>query len=112
LDEEDCGRTTGNHQANSRILRFRCEQQPTGQRNDCLVLSAICVFVAVERYNTNANNVRAISQFQQSSPFGGMMGGVELKPATPAATKYALFFAALSGVGGAVLLIKSGQPAA
>jgi hypothetical protein len=75
----------------------------------CLVICAICVFVAIERYNTNAGNVRAMNSLRQSSPLGGMMGGGNMKPATPAATKYALLFAAISGIGGAVLLGKSGQ---
>jgi len=75
----------------------------------CLVICAVCVFVAVERYNTNAGNVRAMNSFQQSSPLGRMMGGGNMKPATPAATKYALLFAAISGIGGTVLLVKSGQ---
>ncbi len=72
----------------------------------CLVVCAICVFVAVERYQSNADNVRAMNALQHSSPLGGMMGG-NMKPATPAATKYALFFAALTGIGGIVLLVKS-----
>lgn len=75
----------------------------------CLVICAVCIFIAGERYNTNANNVRAMNEFQQSSPLGGMMGGSPMKPATPAATKYALFFAALSGIGGGVLILKSGK---
>ena len=73
----------------------------------CLVICAICIFVAIERYSANANNVRAMNALQQSSPLGGMMGGGNMKPATPAATKYALLFAALSGIGGAVLLVQS-----
>ncbi len=75
----------------------------------CLVICAVSIFVGVERYNTNANNVRALNAFHQSAPFGGMMGGGNLEPATPAATKYALLFAAISGIGGGVLLVKSGQ---
>ena len=75
----------------------------------CLVVCAICVFVAIERYNANAGKVRAMNSFQQSSPLRNMMGGAELKPATPAATKYALLFAVLSGIGGAVLLVQSGK---
>ena len=75
----------------------------------CLVICAVCVFVAIERYNTNADSVRAMNSFRQSSPLGGMIGGGNLKAATPAATKYALLFAALSGVGGVVLLVLSGK---
>jgi len=77
-----------------------------------MVVCLVCVFVAVERYNANAKNVRAMNQIKRSSPLGGMMGGMEMKPATPAATKYALFFAVLSGAGGAVLLVMSKKDAA
>ncbi len=65
----------------------------------CLILCAICLFVAVERYNANAGNVRAMQTFN--------ITGMELKPATPAVTKYAVFFAVLTGVGGGILLAKS-----
>lgn len=71
----------------------------------CLVICAVCIFVAIERYNTNAGNVRAMNAL----PLGGMMGGGNMKPATPAATKYSLLFAAISGIGGALLLVRSGQ---
>ncbi|NQV35609.1 MAG: hypothetical protein HQ515_23140 [Phycisphaeraceae bacterium] len=77
----------------------------------CLILCAICVFIAFERYQTNANNVQAMNQIQNSSPLGGLMsemtGQSQMKPATPAATKYAIVFALIAGAGGAVLLIKS-----
>jgi hypothetical protein len=75
----------------------------------CLVICAICVFVAIERYSTNAGNVRAINSLQQSSPFGGMPGVGQMEPATPTATKYALLFAAITGIGGAVMLVQSGK---
>ena len=74
-----------------------------------LVVCLACVFVAVERYNTNAKNVKAMNQLGASSPLGGMMGQMNLKPATPAATKYAIFLAVISGVGGGVLLVISGK---
>jgi len=77
----------------------------------CLVVCAVCVFIAIERYQANAGNVRAMNAMRQSSPFGGMMGGGQMKPATPAATKYALLFAAISGIGGVVLLVMGSQPA-
>jgi uncharacterized membrane protein HdeD (DUF308 family) len=76
-----------------------------------LVVCVVCLFVAVERYNTNAKNVKAMNQFQRSSPLGGMMGQMEMKPATPAATKYALFFAVIFGAGGVVLLVMSRKAA-
>lgn len=72
-----------------------------------LVVCAICVYVAIERYQANANSVKAMNQLRQSSPLSGMMGGAEIEPATPAATKYAVLFAVISGVGGGVMLAKS-----
>ena len=74
-----------------------------------LVLCLVCVFVAFERYNTNAKNVKAMNQFQQSSPLGGIMGQGNLKPATPAATKYAIMLAVILGIGGGVLLVAGGR---
>ena len=73
----------------------------------CLVICVVCVFVAIERYSTNAGNVRAMNQMQKSLPFGRMLGGGNMEPATPTATKYALLFAVISGIGGAVFLVKS-----
>ena len=72
-----------------------------------LVVCAICIFVAIERYQTNANNVNAMNQLGRSTPLSGMMGVGQMKSGTPAATKYAAIFAVVSGVGGAVLLVKS-----
>jgi len=63
--------------------------------------------VAVERYQTNANNVKAMNQFGQSTPLSGMMGVGQMKPVTPAASKYAIVFALVFGIGGGVLLVKS-----
>jgi len=64
----------------------------------CLVLCVVMLFVAWERYNTNAQNVRAMKQitgnFPMQTPFG------EIQPVTPAATKYALFFAGIFLIGG------------
>jgi len=74
----------------------------------CLVVCAVCIFVAIERYQTNAGNVRTVNSLRQSSPLGGITGPI--RPATPAATKYAILFAVISGVAGAVLLVKSGLP--
>jgi hypothetical protein len=73
----------------------------------CFVICAICLFVAFERYQANAANVRA---FTGVMPRGGMSPFGDLRPAMPAATKYALFFALLSGVGGAYCVIKARQP--
>lgn len=73
----------------------------------CLAACAVCLFIAYERYQANAGNVRAMNQMVQSSPLGGMMGGTAMEPATPAATKYALLFAALTGLGGAAALAQA-----
>lgn len=70
-----------------------------------LVVCAICIAVAVERYNTNAKNVHAINALQQSTPFGPMMGGGGLKPAMPTVSKYAVGAAVVTGIGGVVLLV-------
>ncbi len=83
------------------------KKQLRGSGIACLILCVICLFVAFERYNTNAANVEAMNSLQQSSPLGGMMGEVALEPAMPAAAKYALLFAALFSVGGTVLLVRS-----
>ena len=76
----------------------------------CLVICAICLYVAFERYQTNSDAVNAMKQFTNSMPMpGGMNGAIPLKAATPAATKYAILFAIISGVAGGVLLAKSGS---
>ena len=69
----------------------------------CLVVCVICLFVAYERYQANASNVNAANQLFGSTPLGELAGN--LRPAMPAITKYALFFAALAGLGGAGCLI-------
>jgi hypothetical protein len=72
-----------------------------------LIICAVCVFVAIERYQANASNVKAMNAMGGVFPFGN--GGMKMQPATPAATKYALFFATLSGAGGLCLLAFSGR---
>ena len=66
----------------------------------CFIICGILLFVAWERYSTNAGNVAAMNQMRRSGPFAGMTGGGEMTPATPTATKYALVFAIASGAGG------------
>lgn len=95
------------------------------------VLSAICVFVAIERYNSNANNVKAMNAMQNNfsnqtkrismnsmsgnvkptplTPVIREFGNVKLTPATPAATKYAILFAIVFGGAGAAFLYKGKQ---
>jgi len=75
----------------------------------CFVVCAICLFVAFERYQTNASNVNAMQRMTQSTPFGGASPFGQMQPATPAATKYALFFALISGAGGTFCFTRSGQ---
>lgn len=75
----------------------------------CLAVCVISLFVAWERYQHNAAQVAAAKQMMQGFPMGGMMqqmtGGAELEPAMPTISKYALFIALLSGVGGVVCLL-------
>ncbi len=63
------------------------------------IAAAVCLvslFVAIERYQANADSVAAMNRLG-----GGMLramsGGETLEPGTPAATKYALLLATLSG---------------
>lgn len=82
-----------------------------------LGLAVILLFVAWERYSTNAKAVEAANRMMQSSPMGDMMGGMmkqmtgqsELKPSVPAATSYSLLFAAVSGIAGVACLAASGK---
>lgn len=82
-----------------------------------LGLAVVLLFVAWERYSTNAKAVEAANRMMQSSPMGGMMGGMmqqmtgqsKLEPSLPAATKYSLLFAAVSGIAGVACLTKSGK---
>ena len=75
----------------------------------CLVVCAVLLFAAWERYQDNANKVGAANKMMQSSPLGGMLGeltgGAKMEPGMPTATKYALVFAIISGGAGAGCLI-------
>ena len=91
----------------------------------CGVICVICIFIAIERYSTNAGNVRAINALQQSPhlrpimPGGNKMPEVamkalgrstrrgQLEPAMPTATKYAIFFAVISGIASGIFFVKS-----
>ena len=88
----------------------------------CFVACAILICVAFDRYRDNANQVEAANKLIQaplqgmmdqmkSSPIGGAMGqvfaGAKIEPGMPESTKYALFFAALTGVGGVVCMVMS-----
>ncbi len=71
----------------------------------CLVICAICLFIAWERNQANSDVVSVLKQFGGENLLGGA-----LQPAMPAASKYALFFAVLSGIGGVCCLIKAKRP--
>jgi hypothetical protein len=75
----------------------------------CLVICGICLFIAVERYQDNASKVNAMKEMGSDLgiPGGGLLGGADIQPATPTATKYAAFFGLLFAVGGAIFLWKS-----
>ena len=76
----------------------------------CFAVCAICLFVAFERYEANASNVDAMKKMTQALPFGDDSPFGNIQPATPAATKYALFVALLSGAGGIFCFACSGKP--
>lgn len=77
----------------------------------CFLICFLSAFVAFERYQSNANQVRALNSLTQSGPFGNaaqsVLGGSELKPAMPAPSKYAILLAVLSGAGGFFFLMHS-----
>lgn len=68
-----------------------------------ILISIVCLFVAIERYSTNVNNVKAMNQM------GGALFGQTMTPATPAATKYALLFTLVFGTGGGVLVSQNSK---
>lgn len=69
----------------------------------CFIICVVCLFIAFERYQANASNVSAVQQMAEAaaSPF------IKVRPATPVATKYALFFAFLAGTCGVIAWIQS-----
>lgn len=88
----------------------------------CLIISAVCLFVAMERYTTNASNVRAMNAMNKRSE--QRMNNFQLQhfpqhfqepvnssahmvPAVPTVSKYTFVFAIISGVVGSILLKKS-----
>ena len=73
-----------------------------------LIICGICAFVAIERYQDNANKVAAMNQMGASFPVPGVGPG-KLEPATPAATKYGLVGALVSGAGGIVCFVMAGN---
>jgi len=73
----------------------------------CGILCVVCIFVAVERYQANAASIEAMNQLG-GGLFGSLNGGGEVRAGIPAATKYAIFFAILSG-GGAIVFLATGS---
>jgi len=72
----------------------------------CFVACAILLFVAWNNYQDNANQVDAANKMM-GGMMGQMLGGARLEPGMPDATKYSLFFAALTVIGGVVCLVMS-----
>lgn len=70
-----------------------------------IVLGLVLGFVGIERYQANADNVAAVKQMMGGFPMGDMLGLKEINPGMPTASKYALFFAALSLGGGVACLV-------
>ncbi len=60
------------------------------------IVCLVCVFTAVERYQANANAVRAMKEMDRRMG-GGMLREDYFAPAIPAASKYATLFALISG---------------
>lgn len=70
----------------------------------CMVLAVVLLFVAYERYSSNAKTVETANQLLSNSPTGKMTTQSILRPNIPVATTFSIFFADISGVAGAVLL--------
>ncbi len=77
-------------------------QQVTGVL--LLFLGVACVYVAIERYQSNADAVKAMNQ-RGGRLFEAMTGGEGLVPKIPLATKQALVGALLFGAGGTACLL-------
>ncbi len=73
----------------------------------CFVVCAILLFVAWDRYQDNANQVDAINKIAGPWVALAPLYGVKVEPGMPEATKYALFFAALTAIGGIVCFAMS-----
>ena len=67
-----------------------------------LIACGVCLFIAVERYQANANAVALMNQIVL----------VHLSPVTPVATKYALLFAVIFGGCGIVGFLQRNKPIA
>lgn len=76
-----------------------------------LIVAAFCAFVAGERWQANAEQVRAAERFLRRSPFGMMDEDEKLEPAVPVATKYAIVLGILCAAGGLYLVLRKPEPA-
>ena len=75
----------------------------------CMVLAVVFLFVAWERYSSNAKAVETANQLLSNSPMGKLTNQSILEPNVPVATTYAILFAAISGIAGAVFIAASWQ---
>ena len=79
----------------------------------CFVLVGILLFVAWDRHKDNASKTEAVNKMMRSSPLGGMMkemrGAAQLESGIPTATKYSLFFAVLSWIGGVGCMVMAAK---
>lgn len=67
----------------------------------CLGACAICAYVAIDKYQANANNFRAMP------PFARSLLGADATPAVPSESKYLGLVACLFGVGGVLFIVRS-----
>lgn len=72
----------------------------------CLVMTVVLLFMAWERNSTNAKNVAAMNSMGAT---GMLFGGGEMTPTMPSSSKYALFFAVLTAIGGVYCLSASSK---
>ena len=74
-----------------------------------IILCAVLIFVAVERYQNNVNALNTLQGVIDGSNAAppGTVSLMEMEPKTPTITKYALFFAILAGAGGIYFLIQA-----
>lgn len=84
-----------------------------------LVLCGLLLIVAWERYADNVQRVEQANRMLESSPLGGMMGGMmqqmtgktKMEAGVPSATTYSLIFALVSGaIGIGLLTTSAGKP--
>lgn len=83
---------------------------PKGIGFALLFVAALCAFIAWERYDTNAENLRAIQSSPLAKGFLEAFGGTQAaRPAVPTESKYAMFIGAAALIGGIVLVLPRGS---